>query len=697
MEQSERRLKTYQRIADILAALCLLSGLFLLLCLAMFPKTGMESLGIIVPWLVVFVLNVCLVLPTSIAAFMTKRILRNLWIYGYFLLFFGANAVYYAKVQRVDVGVAKLYDNAAFPEEMALNRNLETLYISVTSGRRPDSNMLEESKNLIRAGADVKRVVRDAQRTPIMHAAGIGDSELVKLLVAHGADLRVKEGYFLSPLMEAVKGEYAEIVAILLRASADPNVRNYGGASPLLVATKNGDVDTVRHLLSAGANPRANPQVSRSEGSALYWAVSNSQTEIVRLLLSAGADPMDRTPPNESLLTRALRNNSDEIAALLQAYRQAGNDLARSGRGDLYRALDKRDYETFRALLDMGVDANERDHRGRSLLYQVASQHEFRLNTLTAVEVAATLLDHGADVDAATEHGMTSLMAAADSGNSELLALLIEHDAVLDAVNSEGTTALTIAAKRCDQNVVDVLLAAGADPNARANGGRTALMSAARQGCREAVDMLLTYGADPNARTELQMHLDYPLLGAVLSEDAEIVRVLIEAGAIIDESGRDKCDLLNGRNPEILRLLIQTGVNLNTPDEMHRYPLMGVLESGKVESVQLLLESGASPDVIPPGGNRSVLLVAARHCRGAVLPLLLDHSETFREDRRLLERALWTAVRYGNVGMVEALLKEGVSVSLPRAESAVERSEVLQDDPVRAAAMLQLFQTPRPD
>ena len=103
------------------------------------------------------------------------------------------------------------------------------------------------------------------------------------------------------------------------------------------------------------------------------------------------------------------------------------------------------------------------------------------------------------------------------------------------------------------------------------------------------VQWLIYTGADLNPKN---IYCDTPLDVAVDAEYAEIVRILIAAGA--DASGNNALSgAVHKENVEIVRILIAAGANVNPCNECHT-PLHLAALSHNPELVPLLLDAGAS-------------------------------------------------------------------------------------------------------
>jgi len=133
------------------------------------------------------------------------------------------------------------------------------------------------------------------------------------------------------------------------------------------------------------------------------------------------------------------------------------------------------------------------------------------------------LLNAGADVNAKDELGWTPLMKACfnddvDHGFPEVAQTLIDAGADIEAQIVYGTRALMLAAGRGEAGVVDVLLKAGADVLATNEGGRTALMMVKEKFYVEVINQL--------HEAEMALKGEGPSCGSKLPPGSNVVTFL---------------------------------------------------------------------------------------------------------------------------------------------------------------------------
>jgi ankyrin repeat protein len=223
-------------------------------------------------------------------------------------------------------------------------------------------------------GCDVDEATSNGT-TGLMKAAHSGREEVVKLLLAAGADPNRRDNTNgVSALILAASSGHVAIASLLLRSGADPaGLPDDAGRSPLLYASRRGHAELVELLLNhavpsaAAAAPTPVPS-PREEGATAAMICQGDEMGLAPL---AGAAQNGHLQVVQRLLQRILR---------LSAQGSSGSDLTKESMASPHTAssliIDRQD-ETgcsalhsacFRghsgvvaALLAAGADASRRD------------------------------------------------------------------------------------------------------------------------------------------------------------------------------------------------------------------------------------------------------------------------------------------------------------------------------------------------
>ena len=120
------------------------------------------------------------------------------------------------------------------------------------------------------------------------------------------------------------------------------------------------------------------------------------------------------------------------------------------GHTALMRAALDGDTETVKALIQQGVDINQRDDNGRTaLMFAVMNMHH---------ETVRALLESEADVNVRSTQGGTALMQAALAGDLALVEALLERGADVHARLPEtNDSAETLAARYGNSEIARLL------------------------------------------------------------------------------------------------------------------------------------------------------------------------------------------------------------------------------------------------
>ena len=169
-------------------------------------------------------------------------------------------------------------------------------------------------------GGDDVNVAQGDGMTALHWAARHGDVDLIKMLLAAGANVKATTRLAsYTPLLMAAEIGSAGAIDALIAAGADPKGTTASGVTPLMFASAAGQADAVKTLVARGADVNA-AEPTRGT-TALMFAAANRRTEAIRALLAAGAK-VDETNKVVNLKTAGP---SPEEAAFLAAQAAGGH------------------------------------------------------------------------------------------------------------------------------------------------------------------------------------------------------------------------------------------------------------------------------------------------------------------------------------------------------------------------------------
>ena len=265
---------------------------------------------------------------------------------------------------------------------------------------------LDTMRMLIEKGADVN--ARSAgEATALMWAAT--DLDKVRLLIDKGADVNAVSSLGRSALLlAAMSDRSAEIVRLLVARGANVRIVAKDNSGAVVAATTGNDIETIRFLVERGADINTSDALGRTP---LMTASAHGNLAAVKLLLSKGAGVNLVSLAPEASPQGRVKNG---IIAL-------GSFTA------LHLAAPYGPADLAKALLAAGADVNARDSRGlTALMLSVATDHG-------DVEIVKALLAKGADAAAKDKNGETAADWAAKSGTNAALAALKKAGAPLSA------------------------------------------------------------------------------------------------------------------------------------------------------------------------------------------------------------------------------------------------------------------------
>lgn len=289
---------------------------------------------------------------------------------------------------------------------------------------------LSKGIGIIRAGwpeGRGKRFPAGGSKTALLYATRHGHLDIVRTLIAHGADIELADGNGITPLINAIvnassvrlspdgKTGHMDVANVLLDAGANPNAIDWYGQTPLWAA-----VD-MRNL---ELGPRNNERNVRDEAFAL-----------IERLLALGADPNART--------REFPHERRFIVEVVGSV--AWVDL--TGQTPFLRAAAAGDLDVMHLLLEHGADPSIPTYAGTTPLMVAAGvnwavDETYTVSDEAMLEAVKLTIELGNDVNAVNSMGVGAIHGAANRGANEIIEYLAAHGARLDVPDLQGRTPL---------------------------------------------------------------------------------------------------------------------------------------------------------------------------------------------------------------------------------------------------------------
>jgi ankyrin repeat protein len=199
-----------------------------------------------------------------------------------------------------------------------LGSTLATIASSAPIHDAAREGRLEDVRRIL-AATPAAAIERDAGGfLPIVYAAFAGSTEIVRMLIEHGADPEATSGRdkVRALHMAAAGGRVAVIRELHARAVGLDARDSNEGLAAIHYATLFGNADAVATLLEVGADGDV---TNKRGGRAIEAACEQANLPIVRMLIEKYSHPNRITPNGNSLLHIAIRTGSLELVQLLLA------------------------------------------------------------------------------------------------------------------------------------------------------------------------------------------------------------------------------------------------------------------------------------------------------------------------------------------------------------------------------------------
>jgi hypothetical protein len=365
----------------------------------------------------------------------------------------------------------------------------------------------------------------------------------------------------------------------------------WDAATTFLSAAARDDAEKLSEMVAAGTS--VNTRNTDGEPALLFAARLEKPLAAARLI-DLGAD-VTATGPDGGTIVH-LAGAYPKILPLLPDVLHRGAPLDQPdawGQTPLMTAVFCGHVEGARAVLRLGANPLHRDKRGSTVVYRfIAGYQSFRPGPQLDAQLALLrdLIRAGIDPDAVGEFGKSPATLAAERGSVEVLKVLASEGAGLGNPDRTGLTPLQAATVFDQHETARKLLGLGVALD---------VYSAAGLGKVDEIGPLLD--RDPTRLDAALPAADVGVLGlAIRFGHANLVRALLARGATPFARGRWNSSLHAAvhylPDPQIVRLLIQRGAEVDASDGDGNTPLNFAAREGHLTVARVLLDAGANPN-----------------------------------------------------------------------------------------------------
>lgn len=373
-------------------------------------------------------------------------------------------------------------------------------------------------------------------RTPLHKAALHGAHDLVKILLAHEAEVNAVDLSLNSPLHYAAMKGSKMTISVLLEYKAFIEIYNRQGFTPIHYLIQYGHIDCLDFLLQSTTSSTLSPyHETKTSGdilihiaaqydqiscipnlmerngktlfdslyhtnhkgrTALHMACKYGNVKFVKELIRLGCDMEAQDQQGKTpLWLTASHGHLDCLCYLIENASANIHCTSQDGIGILLISFQKNHFSCFSYLLKQAeINFLQRTTIGFTLLHLAAKQNKLEYLSILSSYISPNERDI---------HGNTPLHIAAEYNHSLFVKNLLEIMDRKEVFNHFEQTPLHRAAYFAADDALSMLLHAGYDSNSIDMYGHTPLHLASANGTIHSLELLLKFNSDMNAKTML--------------------------------------------------------------------------------------------------------------------------------------------------------------------------------------------------
>ncbi|XP_031561478.1 transient receptor potential cation channel subfamily A member 1 homolog [Actinia tenebrosa] len=460
-----------------------------------------------------------------------------------------------------------------------------------------------------------------------------------------------QDTYNTTPLHYAVRYNHVEVVKLLLEYGADIEAKGEDEATPLHYAA--------RFCFAAKHSSRGTPRTSRRTKDALPKP-SASTNDLVGITLKkdekeecGSSSSLSKATGKERLFGNFTKKRESLLGSRLFKDFQIGEKKTTNVKDNsAVNSTQKNGSQDTMIgfLISQKAKVNAKDSYGSTPLhYAVAKKN---------IEAVKELLKQPSiDIEAKDKTKMTPLHAAASHGTVVVTKCLIEASANLRSLDEEQMTPLHFA---CVEGHLDI--------------AKLLFEAAELEGGWSTVSKMVT---DQDREEETPLHL------AVEGRNPELAKLCLDKGANVNAVKMNMSTALHlaatDGDRAIVRMLIQHDANVEAKNALQETPLHRAALFNRTDVIEDLLKHGACIECRDKDKDTPLLIAAGKNHIDAMKLLLENGADLGAKDVNDCT-PLFKAASEGCIEAIQLLLKE------PKGKSLVEECDKYENTPLHIAA-----------